>query len=222
MGINLKSVLDNKTLFFYIMIIIGIIFAFSKIDIKLNIVFGTGIALAIIYYLYMNYREKQEQENKILSFQKDYVLPHIIDGYDDITKFLFSIQDFYVHNPQSYIEMVNNINNFFRVYEETIVNKRNSGTNYELMNDYKRASMNSLHSIIYNFPNNREYTNKLNNSIQILSTMLDVYLNKVLDYQKEHLHEFGYDVTTKIINDSDVLSYNSFDCDNHNITYQLF
>ena len=43
--------IDNKTLFFFVVAMIFIIYAFSKINIELNIIFGTLIAGAVIYFI---------------------------------------------------------------------------------------------------------------------------------------------------------------------------
>lgn len=224
MGISYESILDNETLFYYIIIIIGIAFVFSNIMIELNLIFGLIIGGIVIYVLYTNYKDKQEVENKTKSFQESLLLPkpETLSKYENVVKYLFSIQDFYVHNPQAYEDMVNAIENFFRIYEETIVNHKYAGRNYDMMIEQKRSGMNSLHSIIYNLPTNVDYTEKLDNGVVTLEEVLQEYLDKVESIQKLYLHQNGYNVDTKIINKSGIMEYNSFDSNNNLFTYEMF
>jgi hypothetical protein len=207
-----ESTLDNKTLFYYFVIFIAITFAFSTIKLGLNIIYGTIIAYFIINFLYSNYKKKQETENKTKSFQEANLLPKpkIFEKYGDIIKYLFSIQDFYIYNPQAYEDMTKSLDSFFRTYEETKNNSSQSGVNHGLMINYKRSATNSLHSIIYNLPNDVDYTNKLNDAIIIIQEILDKYLDKVKLINKKYLFENGYNNKTKIIDNLE-LPYNSFD-----------
>jgi hypothetical protein len=207
-----KILVDNKTLFAYIIIFILIIFSFSTINIELNIIFGTFIACILIYYLYGDYKKKQKEENKIKSVQESYLLPkpQIFEKYNNVIKFMFSIQDLYVYNPQAYEEITENLANFLRTFEEIQNNPKKSSINYTLMVNYKRNATNSLHSIIYNLPNDIQYTNKLNKAIVILQEILDNFLYKVEKIHNNYIYENGYNIETKIIK-NDQLPYNAFD-----------
>lgn len=218
-----ESILDNKTFFYYILILIGVIFAFSKISVSLSTVFGTLIAAVIIIYLYNNYKDKQEKENKTKSFQEANLLPkpEIFSNYEDLIKYLFSIQDFYIYNPEAYEEMTKNLKFFFNTYQESQDNKKQSGINHGLMVTYKRNAVNALHSIIYNLPSNDDYTKKLNKAIVTLQKILDEYLLKVEKFQKEYLYEHGYNVNSKLINKGE-LAYNEVDNNGSMFSYQLF
>jgi hypothetical protein len=219
-----ESILDNKTLFYYLIIFIFITFVFSTIKIGLNIIYGTVIAYFVIHYLYNDYKEKQNKENKTKSYQEANLLPKpkIFEKHGDIIKYLFSIQDFYIYNPQAYEELTESLSSFFRTYEETTNNTCQAGVNYGLMASYKKYAVNALHSIIFNLPNNAEYTEKLNNAIVILQEILDKYLNKVEKLQKECLYENGYNVTTKLI-EKGAKAYNEYDKENSNaFSYEIF
>jgi Ca2+/Na+ antiporter len=213
-----ESTLDSKTLFFYVVIIITIIFSFSTINLNLNILYGTIIAYFLINYLYSDYKQKQEKENKTKSYQEANLLPkpEIISKYGDIIKYLFSIQDLYIYNPQAYEEITDSLANFFRTFEETQNNPCQAGINHGLMITYKKHTVNALHSIIYNLSNDVDYTEKLNEAIVILQEILDEYLDKVEKKQKECLYEYGYNVSTKLINKGE-LAYNEFSDNNYEI-----
>jgi hypothetical protein len=216
-----ESILDNKTFFYYILIIIGIIFAFSTTNIGLNIVFGTIIASFVVYYLYNNYKEKQETENKTKSFQEANLLPkpEIFSDHADIIKYLFSIQDFYIYNPQAYEEMTEYLSLFFRTYKEAKENKKQASINHGLMLTYKSGAVNALHSIVHSLPDTTEYTDKLNRAIVILQEILNEYLGRTEKTHKEYLFEYGYNNQTKLIHKGEQ-PYNSFD--NNDFTYKIF
>lgn len=218
-----ESILDNKTFFFYIIIFIGIIYAFSSVQIGLNIFFGTLVSFIVIYYLYNNYKEKQETENKTKSFQEANLLPkpEIFSEHSDIVKYLFSIQDFYIYNPQAYEEMTTNLALFFRTYKEANENKKQAGINHGLMLTYKSNAVNALHSIIHGIPDTTKYTDKLNESIVILQEVLDEYLIKIERLQKEYLFEYGYNNETKLIHKGE-LPYNHYDNIDAKVSYKIF
>lgn len=193
--------ITKKLAFHYIVLFIVVIFLFSFLKIGLNIIFGFVIACMIIYFLKNTNEEKQKKEKEIISYEKKYILPkpQTLDDYDDIIKYLFSIQDMYYYNPQAYEEMVENLDFFFRTFDESNNNKEKIGYNYNLMTLYKSNSVNSLHSILHTLPNNKEYTEKLNNAIVILNKILDKYLKLTEKNYEEHIYENGYNSKTKLI-----------------------
>lgn len=223
MKIKEESILDEKTLFFYVIIIICIIYAFSTINITLNIIFGTIIAFYVVNFLYNDYKEKQSDENNIKKYEHELILPkpNKLHKYNDVIKFLFSIQDFYIYNPEAYDELVKSLYNFFNAYGENINNNKISGINYELMDSYKRNAINSLHSIIYKLPNNNNYTKKLNEAIETLQNILDNYLENIEKMNKEYIYNNGYNIDVKLINKGEV-AYNALDYDVHNYSFDLF
>lgn len=212
MSIVEKSILDKRTLFYYIMIMIGVIFAFSTITVGLNIIFGTLVASLLVYFLYNDYKEKQRIENDTKKLQQSLLLPKpkILDKYDDVIKYQFSIQDFYNNNPQVFEEMSQNLESFYRTYEESNNNPKQAGRNYGLMVLYKKNAVNSVHSLIHTLETNVDYTDKLNRAIGTLDAILQRYIDKVEKIYKEYLHEYGYNVNTKIINKGETPA-NEFD-----------
>lgn len=218
-----EEYITKKTLFQYFILFILIIFFFSFLKIGLNIIFGFVIALLIINYFKDKNIKKQKKEKEILSYEKKYILPKpkILDNYQDIIKYLFSVQDLYYYNPQAFEELVKNLEYFFRTYEESINNKQKIGYNYTLLTLYKSNSTNALHSIIHTIPNNQEYTEKLNIAIQTLNEILDNYLKKIEKYQEEYLYENGYNSKIKIIYKHKT-PYNTFGDFSSRYSYRLF
>lgn len=203
---------DVVTLFWYTVILIGTIYAFSRIDIKLSVVYGTFIVLIVLYFLNTEYVNTKNTINDILKIKNDSILPKTerLVNYNDIVNFLFSIQDFYIYNPQAYEDMVQSLDIFFMFYEEVINNNELAGEHYDILNDKRRLALNSLQSLIYNFPVHVGYTHKLNKSVDILNAILQTYLNNVRLINDNNIYKNGYNMTTKLITNDTVVPYNTF------------
>lgn len=208
--------IDNKTLFYYIVIIILILFIISKIDVKLNIILGFFISIIIIYYLYFKNEKSiiqhtQEINNKIYNINPK---SQNITKNEDIVNYIFSIQDLYIYNPQAYNEMIINIDHFIDAYDEVILNSSVSGQRYNTMTDLKRNSLNALASIINNMPPaiNNSLTDKLNKATTSLLQLLNSYLDKVEHIHNKYIYYNGYTHNTNIIHKF-YLPKNTFDTD---------
>lgn len=207
--------LDNKTLITYICIIACSLILFHRC----SIILALAIAAIIILYL-EGKREHQEQIQEeeqlveeqvtedIEQFKKDHIrpAPTTFEDKKDLIDFLFSIQDLYQYNPQAYEEMINSLESFFSLYN--IVCAGSSGLDYceyyyTIAESKRRNSLNSLHSIIHNLPQNASHpalTDKLNRAHQRLNTIMTEYINKLYNMCKEDLLKTGYTVFRRPIN----------------------
>lgn len=221
MIINIES-LDNKTLFTYIIIILIVLFIFSKLNIDLNLLYGTFIAIVILYYVNNHIQNKKINYEKLETNKSNMIKPTPTNSkkYTDIVNFLFSIQDFYIYNPQSYEILVKNLDIFFDCYEETSLNPAVSGERFNDMILYKRDALNALHSIIFMMPTNTNLTQKLNKSLQILEQILNKYLDIVKTKYQKYLYNNGYTIDTKIL-ETHHLPMNLFQS-NETTTYDFF
>ena len=113
---------------------------------------------------------------------------------------MFSIQNLYVYNPQQYIEMANNINKFFELYDSTFIDKSSSYINYEFMVQCKRDSLNSLQSMTLKIPSDLRVRKFLNDAVDTLDNILTQRLDHISFLVDEYTHINGYDINTKIIN----------------------
>lgn len=212
MNIDINNT-DNVTLFWYLVIFITVVYAFSRIDIKLSVVYGTFMVLLILYYLNDNYTKTKNTINTILQTKNDSILPKTthVSNYNDMVNFLFSIQDFYIYNATAYEDMVQAIDTFFIYYEEVINNNELAGIQYDILIDKKKLALNSLQSIIYKIPINAQYTKKLNDSVVMLNEILQNYIENIKLINENNIYKNGYRRSTKIITNDIVVPYNSFD-----------
>lgn len=203
--------IDKVTLFWYIVIIITIIFIFSKFDIKLNIVLGTLIAGVLILYLYNDYQIINKQTVELIADKEKLINPKPEKAfkYKRMVNYLFTIQDFFVYNPQVYEDFIENINRFFYVYEEIMVNNSSASSNYPILIDNKRGALNALQSITLILPPDVKYDIKLDTAVRELDVLLNFYLDEIKDIYNTQLYENGYDIKTKLL-DNGPSPYNTY------------
>ena len=181
---------DKKSIFMYVVTFVFTLILFKRLTIKLNIILAV---ILVVYEL-----QKKHNYTGIIHEQHDtkikYIMPRIesIKEYEDIVDFLFTIQDFYVYNPQAYEEMIDNIDSLFILYKEVRISNNNCTPLYNIMESKRKNAMNALHSIIYNLPPNKIQTNKLNKAILQLEYILNEYLNEVRTICKKIPKRNGY------------------------------
>jgi len=220
--------MNNKTIFWLIIIFILTIYLFSKYDIGINILLGFIVAFIIIIYLYNNVKTIENEKQKIIKNKHNLIIPEqkISKKYNDVVDFLFSIQDFYIHCPLNYIQMVESIDNFFKTYEEILIDNNSINMNYSILIDQKRNALNSLSMITYGLSANISYDKKLQNSIVYLTNLLDTFINNIIENHKDILFYKGYNNKTKIINNDKIVPYNTYEMNNFSnnnlITYMLY
>ena len=212
--------LINNIVFRNLAIIFIILILFFNLSINLNIFLGL-ILFAIIVYFYRKNKKEQILPNN--DKKKNYKTIEQFSKYAtnklDINDFLFSIQDFYVFNPQAFEELIYNIDVFFKTYEKVFIDNDLCNYYFQIAQSKKNDALNSLHSILFNLPNNKLYTQKLDNADQRLETLLNIYLNKLYQKCTQNLMQFGLNIYKKQINIGPK-EYNTYS--NENFSYQFY
>ncbi len=197
-------------------VILLIILAFlSNINIGIGLLF-LGVIILFIY-------KKEQYESKL-----DIIKPELNIGNsnsdcdsginDELIKFVFSVQDFYVFNPAAYDEFVESINSFKNIYDTIFSGKGLANYNYQLAENERKNILNSFHSLIYNLPPSKPHNSKFNESLERLEGILNVYMNNLYDRCVDYAY-CNANVTTRPINRGPA-EYNTFDYDN--FTYEIF
>ena len=126
--------------------------------------------------------------------------PKNFEGYNDIVEFFFSIQDFYIYNPQAYEEIIDNVDNFLNIYEDLKIGTQFCEDKYKIADSKKRNALNALHSIIYNISANEPViTDKLNVAHKTLEDILNKYQGEILKICNHALIDEGYNMTRKLL-----------------------
>ena len=204
---------DNKKIFIYCIIFVIIIAIFMRLNIGLNIIFGCTIVYMIIIMLEQKEEKEIKEINDLEELKTSMITPKpiLLQNYKDITNFLFSIQDYYKYNPAVYETIIDNLDNFFHLYEETYKLNDLAGTNYKLMDNIKSDTINQLHSLIYKLPEDIAYINKLNNSFEILNKILSKYLYDIYKINQKNILNNGYNINTIIINPNEPKPFTVYD-----------
>lgn len=203
---------NKKNIFWYIVLSIIVLYIFSKLNLGINILIGLIVIFILIYYneqLLKESEEKQAETDDIINKSiYPQTTPIISKKYKEINEFLFFIQDFQTYNPPSYENMINVINEFFTIYDmfDNITNKTTNNTeltdkNPNVPNDLlilKKEALNSLHSIIFKIPSNKNIENKLSNAIE----QLDILLSKYIINIKNIYMNSPYNINKKLLDDN--------------------
>jgi hypothetical protein len=193
--------LSNKEIFNYVITFIIILFIFSRIDISLNILYGTFIGIIVLVFIYNDNQRKKNIHNDIIELEKSDLIPQkkYINNHEDVINFLFSIQDLYVYNPQEYIVMMDNIDHLFEYLELSHVNPCKAGVNFSLMKDCKKDAVDSLNSIIVGSVVNKDVAKKINKASVTLNSLLNKYLTENKELHEKYVYENGYTCETPLI-----------------------
>lgn len=189
---------DNKTLFLYGLILIVALYLFQKIFIGLNIIFGICLGVLLIMYLNTRYQKEETETKEIYDNKLKYIRPKPkkISSYPLFIDFLFSIQDFYQYNVPAYEDMIDSIDDILELYEESKITPSTAGLNYGLVDNERKEAVNSLHSIIFNVPNDNQVIDVLNEAIEKLNTMLYDLMDQIYSYHKLYIFNNGYNRNT--------------------------
>jgi hypothetical protein len=199
---------NKKNIFWYIVLSIIVLYIFSKLNLGINILIGLIVIFLLIYYneqLLKESEEKQAETDDIINKSiYPQTIPIISKKYKEINEFLFFIQDFQTYNPPSYENMIDVINEFFTIYDmfgSTTNNTELTDKNPNMPNDLlilKKEALNSLHSIIFKIPSNKNIENKLSNAIE----QLDILLSKYIINIKNIYTNSPYNINKKLLDDN--------------------
>ena len=152
---EIVSKMDAITRFKYVVVVIVCINLLSRINMGINII----VALVIAYLLIKYMNDKMLHSNRLkknnVETKANIIKPALIDydQYHDLVDFFFSIQDLSQYNPQAYEEMINNVNSFLVIYDETKNITRLCEDKYQIAEQKVYNAVNALHSIIHSLEN---------------------------------------------------------------------
>lgn len=210
MDYNINSISPSSIFTYAIIFCISIIY-FRNTNITLGVFLGIIFAIICSYALF--YREittnsNKEQLHKIKS-ENIVPVPENLTKYTDLTDFVFSIQDFYIYNPQSYENMVHALDTFVNVYEDVLIDNSLAGDFYSIADAQKLLALNALHSVIMMIPSSKKLIHKLDDSMKILESILNKYLVTIYEKNKLYIQENGFFNNSKVI-ELNVAPYNKY------------
>lgn len=215
--------INQKYTFLYAFIFLILILYFRSKNVGLNIILAMIIGYLIVWYIYEKNNVKIQVEEDQQQKKFDSIIPHSkkIKPYNNVLDFVFSIQDFYVYNPQAYEDIIDNIDSFFTIYEKIFITQYLCEDNYQIAESKKQNALNAVHSLIFKLPNNKIMTDKLDRAHKRLETLLNKYLNEIYDKCRGKNIKGGRDINTRQINVGPK-EYNKFFNLEKGYTYQFY
>lgn len=203
--------LDSHTKFKYIAIFIVSLFLLQKQKIGLNIILALFMASVVVYYMYDKSVKQASDLERQHELKESMIQPDLenVHKYKDIVDFLFSIQDMYSYNPQTYEELVDNLISFFVLYEELEKGVSNPEQLYEIGLNKKNNALNCIHALIYSAPVSDIVIKKIVKAQEVLDELLNEYLHKMKDICNKSLFTTGYTNDRGILSDN-VRAFNRY------------
>jgi len=195
--------IENYVIFKFIVIIIIGYIVFRNKKIGLNVLLGIVCAIIVILYIYDKNKVLLETVNEEYIKKLDSIEPTLktlSTKNRDLIDFLFSIQDFYGYNPQTFEEMIDNINALLKLQEMMNKSADDCEKRFQIAFDKKNNAINCLNSVIYSIPASGAFTDKLIRSHKRLETLLNKEINKMYDLCYQNLAINGHNINTSVIN----------------------
>lgn len=213
--------------YLYVLIIVIAIGIFRWTNVDTSSLFGLMVGLIIVYVLMNNTNEDKNFISDQKKIKKDSIKPQsaIIGEHDEFVDFLFSIQDMYGFCPKNYEELVDNIENFLTVYNDTIKIQTKAGKNYFIATSCCKNALNALHSILYStdVAKNKFYSGKINRACEKLTELFREKIAKIATIHEMNIIDTGYDINTCIIPKfDDPKENNYFEQESEGYTYDIY
>ena len=195
--------IDNKTLFNFILIIIGSIVFARFVTIKLSHIFFITLALTICYLIYSKKNLDKDSESDQIELKRNLIIPvpNRLDNYPDLIDILYTTRDFHYINPPAYNKIVYDLDNFIQLYEQIMKNKMVYPVdNTEVAIDFARSVLNNFHSLIYNLSVSKKMTEKYHKSIKQLHLILNSYMIEIIDKSNEQFDVKNINYNSKFYN----------------------
>lgn len=217
---------NNNEIFRNILIIIAFILFFLQISVELNIILGLIMACFLILYLKEKDDIKIQTEERENDTKLSFIKPHLEkinkEKDKDFIDFIFSVQDFYVYNPQAYEEFIDNLDSFFELRELVFNDETFINYYFQIADSKKNNALNSFHSLILKLPNDKTYTEKFDRAHKRLDTLLNKEYNQMYDQVTFIKHKNGPDILKRPVEqDFEPKSYMVY-FDNKDFTYQFY
>lgn len=192
--------INRQYLFIYGVIFAAIMLYFRKKIIGLNVFLALGIASIVVWYIYEKNEVTLNLEERQMETKIQAITPHLKESkeYDDIIDFLFSIREFYEFNPKVYEELVDNLDNFFEIYNIINIGTEECDYYFTIAETKKQNAINAVHALIYESPPSVEINDKIVRAHKRLDSILLEYLNQLHDICEKDRMVRGWDVTRKI------------------------
>jgi len=200
--------LTKKQVFVLSTITILIIGLCSRINVHTGIFIGIFISILFIAYMYFLFDKQNVDIDATQKIKKESIYPksEIILKYNDISNYIFEIQDLYTYSPKIYEELISSIDSFLILYEDTLKFPSNSGIDFNMAQNMITKIINLMHSFIYNV-SSHVLIDKINLYSKKINDLLNIYLLKIYYVYRQQLDNNIINTNTQLININDPQPY---------------
>jgi len=198
---NYIKKIDGNSLLTYIFILIIIIFLLSFIEIKFNFIFASCIGIIVIYILNEKRLSNDTNEMNLLELKLTRIFPPPDYFYMDsgIVELVYDIQEFQRYNESAYNNMIKHIDNFLHLRLDIERGIKHCEATIDIVKDERNNALNSLHSLIYKTPPNREFENKLTKALESLQYILQLHIDYMIQHCNKRYKKTGPNVSNKML-----------------------
>lgn len=206
---NIINYDEPEIIFLYGIIIVVFIFISINITFNYNILVGLLFCSVIIYYIYTYNKYNLLTRTKINKdkFDSLYSKNQILQKYPDIVDFLFYIENFKSNNIQQYEKLIEEFENFVRIYEYCIIDNDLIFKFYSTLISKKIFILSIINSFLFTQPQT-EYEKILIKQKIEAEKLLDKYINFLVVLYKKKIYYDGYNSNRNNITSTNVLPYN--------------
>jgi hypothetical protein len=215
---NILNYQDPKTLFFYGSILVIFLLIFSHIELNSNILIGLIFYSILIYYFYtdkeINYIDNFEELTT--KFDNIDTYTNVIKNYPAIIDLLYYMRDFKHSSVDIYNNILIQIENFLILYEECLQDIKLINNNFSTLQTIKNKILYMEESFNFN-TGNINYSKKIFLIKKKTQELLNNFLEELIVVHKKNLYYNGYNISTSVVNNCNILPANWIDTQNEYI-----
>lgn len=219
---NYLESIGNEELFFYIVIIVFAILVSNRIGLEFTMVAGLVIGLVIVYYL----REREISLGDNFEMEHESKLEHEIfkntkNMHMDasLIDLLYSIKEYKQYNPDVYIRLTKNIDNFLRIEKDLENGVQRPVQLFDVAHMCQKRALNALHSMIHSIPYSKNSDEKFTRVMEEFNKLMAKHISTMKVMVKEAQSK-------KSLNSNSKPNFHDIDIDgndtNYNGNYEFF
>lgn len=197
--------IEPLNLFIYFIFVQVIVLLFGIIPIQLNHTIGLFLGMLFIYIYEQNRQSYSIQKFSELEIKMEKIQPKPKYFWVDanIIELVYNIKEYYTYNPKAFTEMVNAIDNIFKIELDTEkVALDRCKANSDIAIDQYNLALNNLHSILYTLPTTSISTfisDKLIDAQKKLQLYLQRHLDNIAHTCNVELDYKGLDISSRYV-----------------------
>jgi hypothetical protein len=204
----LESLKSQKILILCVFILFISTYVFDRINITLKGIFGIFIGLIICWY-FIDKKITIKNENKELISKIVNELPILkeLEDEEELILFYYNNKTLIDYDIINFDNSILNSINFIKVFKRIDIDSDLAHYQFDVLEKHRYLCLEYFRQIEYNIPNQKNIINYMKENLDLLSSILNKYLNKNI---KKLSHD-KYDIHYKFINKSKVKEFNKYD-----------